>query len=72
MQLQFSWISNRVFKPYLNCFMMVVVDDVLVYSMSKEKHEEYLRCILQALRNEKLFAKLKKHEFRLVEKCIIP
>ena len=45
--------------------MVVFIDDILVYSKSKEQHEEHLRIVLQILRENKLFAKLKKCEFWL-------
>ena len=44
---------------------MVFIDDILVHSKSKEEHEEHLRVVLQVLRENKLYAKLKKYEFWL-------
>ena len=46
----FMDLMNRVFKLYLDKFMIVFIDDILVYSKSKEKHEEHLRMILNILR----------------------
>ena len=61
----FMDLMNRVFKPFLDQFVVVFIDDILVYSKSKEQHEEHLRIVLQILREKKLFAKLKKCEFWL-------
>ncbi|XP_028099027.1 uncharacterized protein LOC114298613 [Camellia sinensis] len=61
----FMELMNRVFKPFLDQFVVVFIDDILVYSKSKEQHEEHLRIVLQILREKKLFAKLKKCEFWL-------
>ena len=46
---------------------MVFVNDILIYSQSEEKHEDYLRIVLQALRDHQLYAKLSKCEFWLIE-----
>ena len=46
----FMDLMNRVFKLYLDKFVIVFIDDILVYSKSKEKHEEHLRMILNILR----------------------
>ena len=46
---------------------MVFVDDILIYSQSEEEHEDHLRIVLQALRNQQLYAKFSKCEFWLVE-----
>jgi hypothetical protein len=59
----FMDLMNRVFHEYLDSFVIVFIDDILVYSKSQEKHEEHLRIVLQILRDRKLFAKLKKCEF---------
>ena len=56
-------LMNRVFHEYLDSFVIVFIDDILVYSKSQEEHEEHLRIVLQILRERKLFAKLKKCEF---------
>ena len=61
----FMDLMNRVFRNYLDKFVIVFIDDILVYSRSKEEHEEYLRTVLQTLRREQLFAKLSKCEFWL-------
>ncbi|GKV24406.1 hypothetical protein SLEP1_g34021 [Rubroshorea leprosula] len=61
----FMDLMNRVFKPYLDKFVVVFIDDILVYSRSIAEHEEHLRLVLQVLREKKLYAKLKKCEFWL-------
>ncbi|XP_028120977.1 uncharacterized protein LOC114318317 [Camellia sinensis] len=63
----FMDLMNRVFKPYLDEFVVVFIDDILIYSKSAEAHEDHLRLILQTLREKKLYAKLKKCEFWLQE-----
>jgi hypothetical protein len=59
----FMNLMNRVFHEYLDSFVIVFIDDILVYSKIQEEHEEHLRIVLQILRDRKLFAKLKKCEF---------
>ena len=61
----FMDLMNRVFKPYLDQFVVVFIDDILVYSRSREEHERHLSIVLQALRDKQLYAKLKKCEFWL-------
>ena len=61
----FMDLMNRVFRDYLDRFVVVFIDDILVYSKSQEEHEEHLRLILDRLRDEKLYAKFKKCEFWL-------
>ena len=63
----FMDMMNRVFKEYLDHFVVVFIDDILIYSKSREDHEQHLRLILQKLREYKLYAKLKKCEFWLKE-----
>ncbi|KAK9065033.1 hypothetical protein SSX86_016416 [Deinandra increscens subsp. villosa] len=61
----FMDLMNRVFHDYLDRCVVVFIDDILVYSKSKEAHEEDLRVVLGILREKKLFAKLSKCEFWL-------
>ena len=61
----FMDLMNSVFKPYLDQFVVVFIDDILVYSRSGEEHERHLSIVLQTLRDKQLFAKLKKCEFWL-------
>jgi hypothetical protein len=59
----FMYLMNKVFMEYLDKFVMVFIDDILVYSTSEEEHEEHLRLTLQKLRENRLYAKLSKCEF---------
>ena len=61
----FMDLMNRVFKPFLDHFVIVFIDDILVYSKSREEHEYHLRIVLQTLRNHQLYAKFSKCEFWL-------
>ena len=56
----FMDLMNRVFKPYLDEFVVAFIDDILVYSRSGEEHERHLSIVLQTLRDKQLYAKLKK------------
>ena len=56
---------NRIFQPYLDQFVIVSIDDILIYSGSKEDHEEHLRVVLQILRENQLYAKFNKCQFWL-------
>ncbi|XP_049405070.1 uncharacterized protein LOC125868479 [Solanum stenotomum] len=61
----FMDLMNRVFKPFLDIFVIVFLDDILVYSRSKEDHANHLRQVLQVLRDRRLYAKFSKCEFWL-------
>ncbi|GKB29661.1 putative reverse transcriptase domain-containing protein [Tanacetum coccineum] len=61
----FMDLMNRVFHEFLDKFVIVFIDDIMVFSKSKEEHEEHLRTVLQILRQEKLYAKFSKCEFWL-------
>ena len=63
----FMDLIHRVFQPYLDQFVMVFVDDILIYSQSKEEHEDHLRVVLQLLRDHQLYAKFSKCDFWLTE-----
>ena len=63
----FMDLMNRVFKPYLDRFMIIFIDDILIYSKSQAEHEQHLRIILQTLREHQLYAKLSKCNFWLQE-----
>nr|GEU67910.1 putative reverse transcriptase domain-containing protein [Tanacetum cinerariifolium] len=61
----FMDLMNRVFKPYLDKFVIVFIDDIHIYSKSEKEHEDHLKTILGLLKKEKLYAKLSKCEFWL-------
>ncbi|GJV46824.1 putative reverse transcriptase domain-containing protein [Tanacetum coccineum] len=60
-------LMNRVCRPYLDKFVIVFIDDILIYSKTREEHVEHLRLVLKLLRKEKLYAKFFKWEFWLRE-----
>jgi len=59
----FMELMNRVFRPYLDSFVIIFIDDILVYSRTEEDHVQHLTIVLQRLREEKLYAKFSKCEF---------
>ncbi|GJU07738.1 putative reverse transcriptase domain-containing protein, partial [Tanacetum coccineum] len=59
----FMDLMNRVCKPYLDKFVIVFIDDILVYSKNKQEHKEHLKLILELLKKEELYAKFSKCEF---------
>ncbi|GJT37976.1 putative reverse transcriptase domain-containing protein [Tanacetum coccineum] len=59
----FMDLMNRVCKPYLDKFVIVFIDDILIYSKSKQEHKEHLKIILELLKKEELYAKFSKCEF---------
>ncbi|GKF05231.1 putative reverse transcriptase domain-containing protein, partial [Tanacetum coccineum] len=59
----FMDLMNHVCKPYLDKFVIVFIDDILIYSKNKKEHEEHLRTILELLKKEELYAKFSKCEF---------
>ncbi|KAA0060440.1 retrotransposon protein [Cucumis melo var. makuwa] len=61
----FMDLMNRIFHRYLDQFVIVFIDDILVYSVDRESHEEHLRIVLQTLREKQLYAKFSKCEFWL-------
>jgi hypothetical protein len=61
----FMYLMNKVFMEYLDKFVMVFIDNILVCSRSEEEHEEHLHLVLQKLRDHRLYAKLSKCEFGL-------
>ena len=63
----FMDLIHKVFQPYLDQFVVVFVDDILIYSQSKEEHEDHLRIVLQTLREHQLYAKFSKCKFWLTE-----
>ena len=59
----FMDLMNRVFIDYLDRFVVVFIDDILIYSRSRGEHEEHLRIVLSTLRQHQLYAKLSKCDF---------
>jgi hypothetical protein len=63
----FLYLMNKVFMEYLYKFMVVFIDDILIFSKNEEGHDEHLHVVLQKLRENQLYAKLSKCEFWLKE-----
>ena len=61
----FTNLMNRVFRPYVDQFVVVFIDDILVYSKDAQEHEQHLRIVIEMLREKKLYAKLSKCDFWL-------
>ena len=61
----FMDLMNRIFQPYLDQFVIVFIDDILIYSGNKEDHEGHLRVVLQIMRENQLYAKFSKCQFWL-------
>ncbi|GJZ51615.1 putative reverse transcriptase domain-containing protein [Tanacetum coccineum] len=62
---EFMDLMNQVYKPYLDKFVIVFIDDILVYSKVEEEHEKHLKIILELLKKERLYAKFSKCDFWL-------
>jgi hypothetical protein len=63
----FMYLMNKIFMEYLDKFVVVFIDDILIYSKNEEEHEEHLRLVLQKLGEHELYAKFSKCEFWLKE-----
>nr|GFC25184.1 putative reverse transcriptase domain-containing protein [Tanacetum cinerariifolium] len=63
-------LMNRVCKPYLDRFVIVFIDDILIYSKNRKEHEGHLKLILKLLKEEELYAKFSKCEFWLSKKSV--
>ena len=63
----FMDLMNRVFRPFLDRFVIIFIDDILVYSKNKAKHAMHLRLVLKTLKEHQLYAKFSKCEFWLEE-----
>jgi hypothetical protein len=63
----FMYLMNSIFMPELDKFVVVFIDDILVYSKNKEEHDGHLHVVLQRLREHHLYAKLSKCDFWLKE-----
>ncbi|GKB40543.1 putative reverse transcriptase domain-containing protein, partial [Tanacetum coccineum] len=64
----FMDLMNRECRPFLDKFLIVFIDDILIYSKNKKEHEEHLKAILELLKKEELYAKFSKCEFWLPKK----
>ena len=65
--IYFMNLMNKVFMEYLDQFVVVFIDDILIYSPNEETHEDHLRLVLQKLRDNQLYAKFSKCDFWLKE-----
>jgi hypothetical protein len=63
----FMYLMNKIFMEYLDKFVLVFIDDILIFSKTKEEHEKHLRLVLGKLRSNKLYTKFSKCEFWLIE-----
>nr|GFC15000.1 putative reverse transcriptase domain-containing protein [Tanacetum cinerariifolium] len=63
----FMYLMNRVYRPYLDKFVIIFIDDILIYSKTQEEHVEHLRLVLELLKKEKLYPKFSKCELWLRE-----
>ena len=63
----FMGLMNRVFRPYVDQFVVVFIDNILVYSKDAHEHEQHLRIVMETLREKKLYAKLSKCDFWIKE-----
>jgi hypothetical protein len=63
----FMNLMNKVFMEYLDRFVVVFIDDILIYSKNESDHEQHLRLVLQKLRDNQLYAKFSKCEFWIGE-----
>jgi hypothetical protein len=63
----FMYVMNKVFVEYLDRFVVVFIDDILIFSKTMEEHEEHLRLVLEKLRSNQLYAKFSNCEFWLTE-----
>jgi hypothetical protein len=63
----FMNLMNKVFMEFLDKFVVVFIDDILIYSKSEEEHEQHLRLVLEKLKEHQLYAKFSKCDFWLTE-----
>lgn len=60
----FTCLMNSIFRKYLETFVLVFIDDIMIYSKDEEEHKEHLKLVLQTLRDHQLYAKFSKCEFQ--------
>ena len=60
-------LMHRVFQPYLDQFVVIFINNILIYSKSEEEHEDHLRIVLRAHREHQLYTKFNKYEVWLIE-----
>jgi hypothetical protein len=65
------YLMNKVFMEYLDKFVVVFIDDILIFSKTEEEHENHLRMVLEKLRSNQLYAKFSKCEFWLTEVTLL-
>jgi hypothetical protein len=63
----FMYLMNKVFMKYLDKFVVVFIDDLIIFSKMEEEHEKHLRLVLEKLRSNQLYAKFSKYEFWLTK-----
>jgi hypothetical protein len=63
----FMYLMNKVFMEYLDKFVVVFIDDILIFSKTEEEHKKHLRLVLEKLRSNQLYSKFSKCEFWLTE-----
>jgi hypothetical protein len=63
----FMYLMNKVFMEYLDKFVVVFIDDILIFSKTEEEHENHLRLVLEKLRSKQLYAEFSKCEFWLTK-----
>ena len=64
-------LMNRAFRPFMDQFVVIFIDDILVYSKSMEEHVYHLRTVLQTLREQQLYAKFSKCDFWLESVAVL-
>jgi hypothetical protein len=67
----FMYLMNKVFMEYLDKFVVVFIDDIIVFSKMEEEHKKHLRLVLEKLRSNKLYAKFSKCEFWLPKVALL-
>ena len=63
----FQRVMNTILRDGLDCFVLVFLDDILIFSRTREEHEQHIRAVLDRLRSKKFFCRVKKCEFYQTE-----